>query len=149
MKLSEAIRLGEFALPEARRRWFSRDANSRVCGACAVGRACFAAGYDPALFQCSLWDASMEGKDLSAFMTQHWPWTATVPLELPVNSGIRKGYVPHPAYAEWNPVLRMMSELYEHYQWTMQQLAEWVEGLEAQYATIEQEAPSALQTVEA
>lgn len=156
MKLSEALILGEFVLPASRGRWLSRSKDGQLCGACAVGRACVAAGYYPKKFwgfYCETGSNAIEGKFLSEFMSSTWPWSAAADSVTPP-SGIEELLPKCGAWKilecrHWNPLLRIISDLYEYQFWSMQQLAAWVVTLEPQDPVPQlQEVSNALQTIE-
>jgi hypothetical protein len=125
MKLSEAMRLGEFALPAVHGSWIDLDKNGKPCGACAVGRACIAAGVKVNESVRGEYDACME------FMDQTWPWTQRTTLEMPENSRFPSMFEAWNAYGvKYNAVMQCVSDLYEYYGWSMQQLADLVESIE-------------------
>lgn len=139
---------GEYVLPAYKGRWFVRDVKGRPFGACAVGRACFAAGYDPEKF----WAAyghltgsinAKEGKVLSDFVTATWPWTADEdiwahPLEI-IEQLPRFSSWKSPECQHWNRLLCLLSDLYEINQWPMKQLAAWVATVEPKDTVPQQE----------
>ena len=132
MKLSEALRLGEFALPPAKRTWFAFTAvTGRLCGACAVGRAVYAAGFRPAVpdlaFRIRESTATLTAPCLpddtlamTQFFDAQWPWT-------------RRAHTGRPRFWLLNPVLHVISLQYEHLGKSLSEIADYIEPLEAQY----------------
>ena len=132
MKLSEALRLGEFALPPAKKMWFAFTAvTGRLCGACAVGRAVYAAGFRPAVpdlaYRIGQSTAALTSPgspedtlEMTQFFDQQWPWT-------------RLAHTGRPRFWLLNPVLHVISLQYEHLGKSMSEIADYVEQLEAQY----------------
>ena len=132
MKLSEALRLGEFALPPAKRTWFAFTVvTGRLCGACAVGRAVYAAGFRPAtpditfrVQQSMVTLTSPCLPDDTLAMTQffdaQWPWT-------------RRAHTGHLRFWLLNPILHVISLQYEHLGKSLSEIADYIEPLEAQY----------------
>ena len=132
MRLSEALRLGEFALPPAKKMWFAFKAvTGRLCGACAVGRAVYAAGFRPAVPDVAwrirqstvgLVTAGLpeDAVAMTRFFDAQWPWTRRV------QEGQRGFWL-------LNPVLHAISLRYEHLDQSLGEIANYVEQLEAQY----------------
>ena len=119
MKLSEALRLGEFAVRPYHGSWFERDSHGGICGACAVGRVCIALGYIPA--QDSSLDPSeqfeLECHEISKLFAEKWPWTLTFYRVTAVID---------------NPVADCISEMYEYGEKSIQEIADWVAAIEPQ-----------------
>jgi hypothetical protein len=123
MKLSEALRLGEFALPPTNLKWFRFDNNDKPCGACAVGRACYAAGFKPEVAEYRLHQNMKDIMTLTSFISATWPWTNRVEYKYPTEYR-------HNQSTLFNPILIAMSDLYEADRWSMQQIADWIETIE-------------------
>jgi hypothetical protein len=123
MKLSEALRLGEFALPATHLKWFRFDSNDKPCGACAVGRACYAAGFKPEAAVNQLHQTMKDITALTSFVSVTWPWTNRAEYKYPANHT-------HNQSTLFNPILIAMSDLYEADKWTMTQIADWIETIE-------------------
>ena len=143
MKLSEAIRLGEFALPPTYGAWFTRHLlTGKLCGGCAMGRALYAAGYRP--HEMSFAERASQFKrhgevgyfheeytKICAFVEQQWPWTA-------------KGHLRDEGY---NLIVNLISSLYEGYH-PMPYIAEQIEALEATFDSPPAAVDAALQPEE-
>lgn len=122
MKLSDALRLGEFALPPVRDdAWFKFDKQA-LCGGCAVGRLLYAVGYQP----CSEWE---DTDRMEAFMSQQWPWILGAGSSCPPGTFAARSF--NFSLAR-HSLLYRISDLYEQDGWTMAQIADWVETLEPQ-----------------
>ena len=63
-KLSEALKMGAFTLPDVDEAWSKHDHNKLPTG-CAITRACVAAGYT----------GSNELYEVAKFINTTWPWT--------------------------------------------------------------------------
>lgn len=133
MKLSEALRLGEFALPPTYNRWYEREQESgKVCGACAVGRLAVAAGYSPRVVEQGMVD---DEQSLSKFFSAQWPWTAkhhtlqswTEPVN-GIMAAISKRYEGSCEITKGGEIARVGQE-------TMRQIADWVATIEPQERT--------------
>ena len=132
MKLSEALRLGEFALPPTKRAWFAfTTVTGRLCGACAVGRAVYAAGFRPTVpdlaFRVKESTAAFvapmhpdETLAMTLFFDTQWPWTRTA-------------YTGRPRFWLLNPVLHDISYRYEQLDQSLREIADHIEQLEAKY----------------
>ena len=105
MKLSEALRLGEYALKPVYMKFLVMGADGKPCAGCAVGRACVAAGYD----------GSESVEQLSRFMDRAWPWTTRFP------SGMMN----------LNTILLRISMKYEAHR-SISEIADWVATIEPQ-----------------
>ena len=121
MKLSEALRLGEFAVAPYRGSWFKRYADGSVCGACAIGRVCMAVGFIPA---CNPnlnphEQFEVECVAIARLFADKWPWTL--------------GYKGHTDIID-NPVAEAISDMYEYNGKSIQQIADWVATIEPQEA---------------
>ena len=117
MRLSEALRLGEFSLPACYATWF-RWEKDKLCAGCAVARACFAAGY-----RHQYWTSpEKEFLPLSQFFVTTWPWILA--YEMPI---VGTHYVPQ--------LLLDISNLYEVHRWPMAKIADWVEQIEREMET--------------
>ena len=121
MKLSEALRLGEFAVAPYRGSWFKRYADGSVCGACAIGRVCMAVGFIPA---CNPnlnphEQFEVECAAIARLFADKWPWTL--------------GYKGHTDIID-NPVAEAISDMYEYNGKSIQQIADWVATIEPQEA---------------
>ena len=121
MKLSEALRLGEFAVAPYRGSWFKRDAGGSACGACAIGRVCMAVGFipacDPKLTTQEQFE--VECAAIARLFADKWPWTL--------------GYKGHTDIID-NPVAEAISDMYEYNGKSIQQIADWVATIEPQEA---------------
>ena len=127
MRLSQALQFGEFLLAPAHGVWLGKDTAGNVCKGCAIGRACIAAGFQPLANEAS----SDEWLRLNAWFSTTWPWTVDhIPVVQPVFA--RPGYTSSgpPGFGTANPLLADVSNLYEQYDYTMLQLAEWVARIE-------------------
>ena len=130
MKLSEALRLGEFAAPEAHGEWLLFDKEKKVCRACAVGRLCIAAGYVPtfqreepqhhATYAKSRYNAqySEDKALLFSFMEQRWPWIARFNKEIGVRCALQQS-ISYRYESLSNPQ-------------SISQIADWIETIEPQ-----------------
>lgn len=114
MKLSEALILGEFVVPPVKNHFFSWS-RGQLCGACAVGRGCLAAGFKPNAKHIF---ADTEALYLAKFMGETWPWTN----EWYSNSRVK--------YYELNRVLAEISDRYEKCGQSMQEIAAWIATIE-------------------
>jgi len=119
MKLSEALRLGEFAVAPYRGSWFERYADGSVCGACAIGRVCMAVGFIPA---CNPnlnphEQFEVECVAIARLFADKWPWTL--------------GYKGHTDIID-NPVAEAISDMYEYHGKSIQEIADWVATIEPQ-----------------
>lgn len=126
MKLSEALRLGEFALNPSSGNWFEWE-KEQLCGGCAVGRTCLAAGFKPKLTFNTL---SEDPRKLAEFIGSTWPWTYKVSVVFPIderelsdNAFWQEGH---------NQVMDIISNLYECAGWTMTQIADFIATIEPQ-----------------
>ena len=119
MKLSEALRLGEFAVAPYRGSWFKRDAGGSACGACAIGRVCMAVGFipacDPKLTTQEQFE--VECAAIARLFADKWPWTL--------------GYKGHTDIID-NPVAEAISDMYEYHGKSIQEIADWVATIEPQ-----------------
>ena len=113
MKLSEAIRLGEFALKPINGRWIQYDTNGKPCGGCAVGRAMYAAGYQ---------EVSERLSPMHEFAKEKWAWIRSNDFDAPCGCIGENN----------NILLGVISHLYEFHDWSMTQLAEYIESIEPQ-----------------
>ncbi len=117
MKLSEALRLGEFAVAPYRGSWFKRDAGGSACGACAIGRVCMAVGFipacDPKLTPHEQFE--VECVAIARLFADKWPWTL--------------GYKGDTLIID-NPVAEAISAMYEYNGKSIQQIADWVATIE-------------------
>ena len=139
MKLSEAIRLGEFALPPIRGKWFKIDDKGKPCGGCAVGRLLFATGYQPTRTWES-WEKMVEHcNDL-------WPWTQRDYMLAPKGTGCHR--LIH-QFSGRVHILNCISDLYEYDKWTLPQIADWIATIEPQDQPVVEEVVDALQTTQA
>ena len=134
MKLSEAIRLGEFALSPAKGVWFEASlVTGRICGACAVGRAVWAAGHRPerktlrervalsVRYDGHVYYFDREFEILSRFVSEQWPWT---------NVYTHKCLTRVPQ--DYNAVVAYISQMYEApINMSMTHIAQEVERLES------------------
>ena len=107
--LSQALRLGEFVGKPVYGKWLVKNTRGKFCGGCAVGRACYAAGFLPHKGE----SKEDEFDRLVTFFKNTWPWTDRPPIGVP-------------------DVLRALSYRYEGVRYTMQELAEWIETIEPQ-----------------
>ena len=142
MKLSEAIRLGEFALPPVRGAWFDASlVSGRICGACAVGRAIYAAGYRPERLPLKervqrytdtggrVTYTGYEIVPINTFVAKHWPWTVVYSRTTETGRiAMLMGLT-----TEYNAVVERISQNYEHYKKSIQDIAADVEQLEAKW----------------
>ena len=117
MKLSEALRLGEFAVAPHWGSWFKRDAGGSACGACAIGRVCMAVGFipacDPRLSKHEQFE--VECLAIARLFADKWPWTL--------------GYKGHTDVID-NPVAEAISDMYEYNGKSIQQIADWIATIE-------------------
>ena len=128
MKLSEALRLGEFVLPGIYGNWLRLDGNGKPCGGCAVGRMCIAAGFQPALRNYYHLEVLNE---LASFTATTWPWTAKHPVKYPADTwGDKDPAFFEDEYGVENDVLAAISDLYEEARWSITQIADWVATIE-------------------
>ena len=130
MKLSEAIRFGEFALsPVKGHGWFDfKEGADTPCGGCAVGRMLYAMGYKPT----ARWE---QWKPMTDFVETLWPWTRIKCTIAPPNT--RAGECLGIYHSRLH-ILNRISDLYEGDNWSMTQIADWVATIEPQdVATIE------------
>jgi len=132
MLLSETIRLGEFAAAPVYKHWLIQK-NGGTCG-CAVGRTVIAAG-----FQLDKRQPVASFFKITDFFNKQWPWTLEVDqADVPLTYHGAKvkifyyGYFNEQGMNE-NPVLYYMSDLYENHKYTIQQIADAIEKLEAKY----------------
>ena len=145
MKLSEAIRLGEFALPPVRGAWFDASlVSGRICGGCAVGRAIYAAGYRPERMPLKervrrytdtggrVAYTGYEIVPINAFVAKHWPWTVKYTDTTDSGRVARLLGWQH----EYNAVVERISQNYEYNRkTTIQAIADDIEQLEAKWDT--------------
>lgn len=128
MKLSEALRLGEFAIPGIYGNWLRLDGNGKPCGGCAVGRMCIAAGFQPALRNYYHLEVLNE---LASFTATTWPWTAKHTVKYPADTwGDTDPAFFEDEYGVENDVLAAISDLYEEARWSITQIADWVATIE-------------------
>ena len=114
MRLSEAMRLGSMVVPPIRGPIFDRTGGV-ICGACAIGAAMYAAGSEE---DRTRWMSYCLVSDAESF----WPWT--------------RRRIAHPIRSEdyWD-VLGIVIDLFEEYGWSREQIADWVESVEAAQAS--------------
>ena len=132
MKLSEALRLGEFALPAIYGKWIYKDSTNKPCGGCAVGRTAYAAG-----FNCTTLKGGPieEEAILDRFFDSTWPWTV----------GFIPPCAPHISQMEHNKrldgantnptnnnIVSTLSWSYETEKLSMTELANYIESFEPQ-----------------
>ena len=128
MKLSEALRLGEFVIPGIYGNWLRLDGNGKPCGGCAVGRMCIAAGFQPALRKNYHLE---ELNELASFIATTWPWTAKHTVKYPADTwGDKDPAFFEDEYGVENDVLAAISDLYEEARWSITQIADWVATIE-------------------
>ena len=128
MKLSEALRLGEFVIPGIYGNWLRLDGNGKPCGGCAVGRMCIAAGFQPALRN---YYHLEELNELASFIATTWPWTAKHTVKYPADTwGDKDPAFFEDEYGVENDVLAAISDLYEEARWSITQIADWVATIE-------------------
>lgn len=132
MKLSEALRLGEFALKPSHGSWYEMRGEDVPCAGCAVGRLLYAAG-------CKL-DYINDGvSELSAAMSALWPWTqksTALPPDYAVTRSWATSYYRNyvNGYKHFNPILCIISDCYERGDWTISKIADFVATIEPQDA---------------
>ena len=141
MKLSEAIRLGEFALPPVKGAWFRyRTLSGDICGGCAVGRMVWAAGYRPQAL--TLRERAKQFRtyghvsdyNLAAimqFVSAQWPWTVQYTEQW--RGSYATLYFSDFFPDTWNQVVQDISEAYERHDTSMTVLAARIETLESIY----------------
>lgn len=134
MKLSEALRMGEFALEPVHGVFLHHNEKGDVCGGCAIGRACYAAGFRaPQAVDQDDEEWLEEFNRLSDFFDIMWPWTLKEKPRVH-----RQHYWRNPAMfygtvserQHHNAVLCDISNLYENECLGIQDLADWVEQFE-------------------
>ena len=111
MKLSEAIRLGPTIAPAIYGPVFRRDWLGNVCGACRAGATAIAAGYTPNRTGINDWYA------VDLFIEEQWPWTVKLKRHYPFTISAANG----------------LALLHEVSRWSVDQIADYVEKLEAYY----------------
>jgi len=113
LRLSEAIRLGAMLKPQG------SGADSiryrHVTATCALGAACEAVGAE----------YREAGADLYGAVSARWPWVTRALEALPNGD-------PWPMYYTHRSVADAIYTLNDH-GWTREQIADWVETLEAQH----------------
>lgn len=118
MRLSEAVRLGAMQVAPTidRHKVFERDGEDAICGACVLGTAAVAIG----IVRNGWYGQAIDGTGL--FIDQ-----------FPIGA-VR---VPSPHHGISNTLAYVASSLYESYGWTREQVADWVETIEAAQPTHE------------
>ena len=111
MKLSEAIRLGAVAMPTIYGPVFKRGWSGDVCGACRAGATAMAAGYKPNRTGLNDWMA------VDWFIEEQWPWTVHLKRHDPFIISAANG----------------IAVLHESRRWPAEQIAAYIEQLEALY----------------
>lgn len=123
MRLSEAIRLGAMALPEAHGPIIEWGAGNKPCGACLLGSVLFALRGDTLTFKEYHSSNGFGVEGVEALIASRWPWVTT-----PVHK--------HPQcdFTDETELPMRMMLLYEFNGWTRERIADWVETLEAAQA---------------
>ena len=125
MKLSEAVRLGTTICPAIYGPVFQRDWLGRVTGACRIGATAMAAGFTPTRLPRR--DSNVQDiVEVRDFLVTTWPVAGL--------------YIKSQTVAIGNLVLRgasdivgQIAEQHEVGKRTADQIADWVETMEAQY----------------
>ena len=125
IKLSEAVRLGPTICPAIYGPVFQRDWLGNVCGACRIGATAIAAGFKPARLPRR--DGNVQDiVEVRDFMRE----TRTVAC-IPVS---RKGVTLFEmSFTMWTDVAGEIAQRHEVGKQTADQIADWVETIEAQY----------------
>lgn len=116
MRLSEAIRLGAMLRPQGRGKFLEQGAT------CALGGALEAVGEEPMKYGMGNYGA----------VERRWP---VVNTRAPHPLGERAGYV-YPT-----PIWRAIEDLNDCRGWTREQIADWLEPIEAAYESEQQAKP--------
>lgn len=111
MKLSEAIRLGPTIAPAIYGPVFKRNWCGDVCGACRAGATAMAAGYKPNRTGRNDW------LTVDMFIDETWPWTVQLRRHYPFSISAANG----------------LALLHEVNRLSADQIANYVEALEAKY----------------